>query len=111
MHSADTLLEAAAQVDVLVVAGRIIGNPRRHSPSATSAEVLALACASKRLWKACLMAEAMLEAATAEPSEDEEEQAKRETVASELISLFTNEMAALRGETTEEEKTDGESQS
>lgn len=69
MQSADKLLAAAEQVDVLDAAGRIIANPKRAAIAAPAATVLALASATERFWAVCIEAE-LLVRALARPTTD-----------------------------------------
>lgn len=60
--SIERLIDAAAKVDVIDCAGRIIANPERHAPSASNAEVLALALALEAYWSIVVDAEVLVRA-------------------------------------------------
>ena len=60
--SDETLLAAAAQVEVIDTAGRIIANPRRKAVAASAAEVLALAWATEALNAIAIEAELLVRA-------------------------------------------------
>lgn len=92
----DRLIEAASQVNVIDTAGRIIAHPRRHSPSATSAEVLALASAVEAFWAVCLEAELLVRAIRL-PEDD----AAAHAIAVQVDEI-TRLMAAIRGATEKE---------
>lgn len=62
------LVQAARQVDVIDIAGRIIAKPRRHAAAATAAEVLALACAVETFWAVCLEADLLARAVAIQPN-------------------------------------------
>lgn len=58
----DRLHQAAIAVDVIDAAGRIIAHPRRHAPSASAGEVLAIAHAFERAWEVAIEAELLVRA-------------------------------------------------
>lgn len=56
-----TLLEQAAVVDVLDVAGRIIAHPQRQAVAASAAEIVALAHAVNTFWPVMELADMLAE--------------------------------------------------
>ena len=56
------LREAAAQVDVIEAAGRILAQPLRHGPSTSAATVLALASAVEIFWEIVIEADILIRA-------------------------------------------------
>lgn len=103
------LLQEAAQVDVLDLAGRILADPRRAN--ASQAGELALAFAVETFWSIAIEAEALVNAIEQlADASSEERAALRERRVGHCTAIRTI-LAAVRGETTEEEKTDGSSHS
>ncbi len=100
----DTLIQAAAAVDVIDAAGRIIANPRRNAIAASAAEVLALAMATERFWEVCIEAE-VLARALKQPvfsGNDGRDQARDQLIEHQAARV-RGHMAALRGESNETE--------
>lgn len=96
--SGDSLLQAAAAVDVIDAAGRIIANPRRNAIQASAAEVLALACATERFWAVCIEADLLWRALErAMPWDRPADGEHLEHVAGQMAAV-RDLMAALRGE-------------
>lgn len=56
------LLDAAARIDVIDLAGMIIANPDRHAMATSAAGVLALAHATERFWAIALEADILARA-------------------------------------------------
>ena len=96
------LLAAADQVDVMEVAGRIIGHPCRHGPSATTAETVALAHAVERFWEVAIEADLLVRALRLPQETDHETDAAEHAIASQADRI-SKLMAAIRGETPKEE--------
>lgn len=105
----DTLVQAAAAVDVIDAAGRIIANPRRNAIAASAAEVLALAMATERFWAVCVEAE-VLARALAQPAftGHEGRDQERDLLIEHQAALVRGHMAALRGETNVTSKSEQE---
>lgn len=93
----DRLVRAAANVDVIDAAGRIIANPRRNAIAASAAEVLALAHAAERFWAVALEADLLVRALKLPAGELRTCAIERQ--AREVETL----MAAIRGETNASE--------
>jgi hypothetical protein len=93
-NAVDGLIAAAAAVDVIDAAGEIIGNPRRYAPSAPAGMVLALACATERLWAIALEAEILARALVAGGFND----AETRRVVTEQVAVLLNMLAEIRGE-------------
>lgn len=103
-----TLLEAMAEVDVIDAAGRIIANPKRNAPAASTATIYALAVATERFWEVCLEAEQLVRTLRKPvlplPSGAHEDiLSKAVKDAQQQMNRVTELMAALRGETPKEE--------
>ena len=99
----EALAEAAARVDVIDCAGRIIAAPRRQATQASVAEVLALACAVETFWAIAIEAE-ILARAVRRPflSGDERVDGERDQLIGRTARSITETMAAIRGETEKE---------
>lgn len=97
----DRLQHAAAQVDIIDTAGRIIAHPHRHAPSASAGEVLALAHAFEKSWAVAIEAD-LLVRALAMPMNTEAEIETRELACRTQAVRVHELMAAIRGETQEE---------
>jgi hypothetical protein len=100
----DPLLVAAAKVDVLDTARRIIANPRRHAPSATAAEVLTLAIAAEKFWAIALEAEILVNAIKRPITGNDTRDADRDDLIQQQLVVLSDFMAALRGTTTNTEE-------
>lgn len=98
MDRVERLLDAAAKVDVIDTAGRIVANPTRLAMSASTAEIVALAHATERFWAVCLEADLLVRALKL-PITDPARDAAIQIQADEVARL----MAAIRGETQQEE--------
>ncbi|MBZ0164593.1 MAG: hypothetical protein K8H74_18005 [Notoacmeibacter sp.] len=96
----DAMREAAAQVDVIDTAGRVIAHPSRNAVAASAAEVLALAHAVERFWEIAVEGE-ILARALALPADDVRAHAV-EIQAGKINTL----MNALRGRNEEESNDD-----
>lgn len=92
----EAMRAAAAKVDVIDLAGRIIAHPARNAVAASAADVLALAHAVERFWEIALEGE-ILARATALPADALRDHAV-ETQAARIKTL----MNALRGTDNEE---------
>lgn len=103
MDRLERLLDAAAKVDVIDTAGRIVANPTRQAMSASTAEIVALAHATERFWAVCLEADLLVRALklpiTGNDDRDRARDAAIQIQADEVARL----MAAIRGETQHEE--------
>ena len=89
------LLDAAASIDVLDLAGTIIGNPRRARVS--SAGEMALACAVEAFWAVALEAECLVAALDALADAGPDERATLRERCLEHSLAIRREMAAMRG--------------
>ena len=105
------LADAAARVDVIECAGRIIASPRRQALQAPIADVVALACAVEAYWAIVVEAE-VLARAIRRPflSGDESVDQERDQLIGRTARSITEKFAAIRG-TTEKEHTDAGSNS
>lgn len=101
-----SILDAASVVNVLDVAARVVANPARYGPATSVAQVVALAHAVERFWEVALEAD-LLVRAIALPSGSTAFDALRglriEGQAARIVEL----MAAIRGEPSHQEKSDG----
>lgn len=104
--ASDRLTAAADLVNVLDASGRIIANPQRNAPAATAAEVLALAHATERFWEIALEAD-LLARAIAMPADAAGIDPLRGLAIEEQAARVSQLMAAIRGETNDQEKSDG----
>lgn len=108
MKRADKLLAAAADVDVIDAAGRILANPARNAPAASAAAVYALALATERFWEVCIEAELFARAYQLPITGNDHSDAERDEAVQSQLDRVLELMAALRGETpTEQENADG----
>ncbi|WP_306050141.1 hypothetical protein [Oceaniradius stylonematis] len=64
------LLNAAAGIDVIELAGMIIANPDRRAMATSAAGVLALAHATERFWEIALEGEVLARAVSQLPDDD-----------------------------------------
>lgn len=94
MDSRDTLIAAAAKVDVIDVAGRIISNPRRHFP--TLAEGLALACAAESFHGVMVEAQLLVRALQLPITGNDASDAARDHAIQTQVAILTHEFATLR---------------
>ena len=100
----EQIAAAAAAVDVIDAAGRIIAGPARNAPSASTATVYSLAVATERCWEVCLETE-LLVRALAMPVETftaEEQFLRRDRAVQTQADRIVRLMAALRGESPKE---------
>lgn len=102
----EQIVAAAAAVDVIDAAGRIIASPARRAPSASVAEVYALAVATERFWAVCLEAELLVRALAmlVEAFTAEEQFLRRDHAVQTQADTIVRLMAALRGQATQPEK-------
>lgn len=95
-----TLLEQAAVVDVLDVAGRIIAHPQRQAVAASAAEIVALAHAVNTFWPvmelADMLAEHLLGAVSTQVAQDPE-LADRFSSIQQFADAIRSQIAAIRG--------------
>lgn len=94
-----TLLEAMAEVDVIEAAGRIIANPKRNAPAASTATVYALAVAAERFWEICIEAELLARAEQLPITGNDHDDNVRDDAVQRQTHRVLELMAALRGET------------
>ncbi len=97
----EQIVAAAAAVDVIDAAGRIIANPARNAPAAATATVYALAVATERFWEVCLEAELLARAYQLPITGDCSDDVRDEAIQRQLDRVLEL-MAALRGETPKE---------
>lgn len=93
-------IEAMGGIDVIGVARRIAMSPGRNAIGASVMEVAALAATVLDLWEIARGAEVLVEALS--QSTDEQSRERDQLIAA-LVRTITEEMAALRGITEEEE--------
>lgn len=62
MPASEALLASVAKLDMIDLCGRIVADPARNAPRATTAEVLALAMATEGLWAIALEASLLVSA-------------------------------------------------
>ena len=96
----DALVTAAQAVDVIDAARRIIGNPKRNAPAATAAEVLALACATEKLWAIALDAAELDRLLRTEANGGTNHDDGRDDAIQLQMDAIADQMAAIRGEDT-----------
>lgn len=94
--SPEPLWKAAAAVEIVDVAGRILGNPRRHAPSATAAETLALAFAVEKLIDIALDAETLIAAIDELETGDSEAMMEKDHRIAVQCAAITVKLAAIR---------------
>lgn len=97
----DTLMAAAATVDVIDLAGRIIAHPRYQSTMTPAAGVVALAHAVEKFWAIAVEAEVLARAIARLPTATETERALRDAAIERQTETILTLMAALRGDTQE----------
>lgn len=95
--SADALYRAAAAVEIVDVAGRILSNPRRHAPSATAAETLALAFAVEKLISIALEAELLIAAIDIPETGDSNAMMEKDHLIALRSAAITVKLGAIRG--------------
>ncbi|HEV2501635.1 MAG TPA: hypothetical protein VGV39_01080 [Mesorhizobium sp.] len=98
-----TLLEAMAEVDVIDAAGRILANPARNAPAATTATIYALAMATERMWAVCVEAELLARAEQFPITGNDHDDNVRDDAIQQQTHRVLELMAALRGETSKDE--------
>ena len=99
-----TRLEAAAEVDVIDAAGRIIANPARNAIAAPAATVFALAMATERFWAVCVEAELLARAVRLPMTGNVHDEDVRDDAIQQQTQRVHELMAALRGETPKDEE-------
>jgi hypothetical protein len=97
------LIAAAAKVDVIETAGRIIAHPRRHATAASVAQTLALAHAVETFWSIVIDAEVLVRALERCLPLTAGETTHHDTVAIHMAAIRT-QLAAIRGDTDTQEK-------
>lgn len=105
---------ARTPIDVLGLARSIYVSPRRQGIAVNLHEILALATTVIDLWDIALTAEAAIEAATAEPIDNEADAIAQDDLAAALLHAFGDAMAEIRGAKpadNQEEDHDGRSDS
>ncbi len=108
MTRADALIAAAAKLEFIDVAGRIIANPVRHAPTASAAEVFVLACATEVLHAVAIEAELLVRALELPTTGDDASAGARDHAVSTQIDTLKRQFALLRAPTeTEKENTNG----
>lgn len=105
--ASNRLIAAAEMVDVIDAAGRIIANPERNAPAAPAAEVLALAHATERLWGIALEAAELVRVLRTTDTGNSHQDGLRDDAIQFQMDLISNQMAAICGETNDQEKSDG----
>jgi len=98
-----SILHAAAAVNVIDAAGRIIANPTRNAPAAPAAEVLALAFATERFWAVALEAELLVRALSLPITGNDDQDAARDAAIQHQSDEVTRLMTAIRGEAQTQE--------
>ncbi len=95
----ETLLAAAAAVDAIDVAGRIIANPTRNAQRVGAGEVLALAYAVEHLTAAVIEAELLVRALELPITGNDASDAARDHAVQTQMHILNQQFAALFGDT------------
>ena len=101
--TSDRLLKAAALVDVIDAAGRIVANGDRHAPAASAATIYALACAFEKAWEIAIEGGELARLYCLPFTGNHEQDDLRDDAMQAQVDHIRSLMAAIRGETKTEE--------